>query len=100
MSHYVAIFEFLLLLGMQIRHTTPVSTGMSAQRRSSAVGALTSAINPSIDSYIEKKRAMEERARQIKEERANRKPGTHFAFFCLFTVLLGFLFMVLLIFQS
>jgi hypothetical protein len=43
-------------------------------RRIANVGSL-SAVNPSIDSYIEKKRAMEERARQIKEERANMKPG-------------------------
>ena len=43
-------------------------------RRIANVGSL-SAVNPTIDSYIEKKRAMEERARQIKEERANMKPG-------------------------
>lgn len=43
-------------------------------RRIANVGSLSS-VNPTIDSYIEKKRAMEERARQIKEERANMKPG-------------------------
>jgi hypothetical protein len=94
MSHYLN-FDLFACTFVTSEHST-----MSAQRRSSAVGALTSAINPSIDSYIEKKRAMEERARQIKEERANRKPGTFCFFVARFTVSLGFLSVLLSLFSE